>query len=183
MKNNVTMTSFLDNRKVLWGAGGAAGECRCVAAQRSLHEVASGINLFSHSNMYLDDGSSSLPSICKTIPSDRRSIPSTSKRPYNVQITAQANCDRRQRMENARKTQQQWGSRGRGGCARCLYVFSVARARGRKLSKHPAAPLQQALHAHSQTSRGTQDLSVPAMRVAGEDVQERGQVAAAVDFA
>ena len=158
-------------------------ECRGVAAQRSLHKIASGPNLFEHSNMHLDNGSSSLPSICKTIPSDRRSLPSTSKRPHNVQITAEANCDRRQRMENARKTQQQWGSRGRGGCARCLYVFSVARARGRKLSKHPAAPLQQALHAHSQTSRSTQDLSVPAMRVAGEDVQERGQVAAAVDFA
>jgi hypothetical protein len=136
--------------------------------------------------MHLDDGSSSLPSICKTIPSDRRSIPSASKRPHNKQITAEANCDRRPRIgkrEMRAKRSNSGRSRGRGGCARCLYVFSVARARGRKLSKHPAAPLHQALRAHSQTSRGTHDLSVPAMRVAGEDVQERGQVAAAVDFA
>ena len=108
------MTSFLDNRKVLWGAGGAAGECRCVAAQRSLHEVASGLNLFSHSTMYLDDGGSSLPSICKTIPSDRRSIPSTCKRPHNVQITAEANCDRRQRIGNREMRAKRSNS---GGCA------------------------------------------------------------------
>jgi hypothetical protein len=179
------MTSFLDNRKVRWGAGGAAGECRCVAAQRSLHEVASGLNIFSHSNMYLDDGSSSLPSICKTIPSDRRSIPSTSKRPHNVQITAEANCDRRQRI----------GNRERRASAATV---GVARARGLRTLLvcllGGMGTWSQALEAsRSAAATGITRaiankprhacLSVPAMRVAGEDVQERGQVAAAVDFA
>lgn len=109
------MTCFLDNRKVLWSAGGAGGECRCVAAQRSLHEVASGLSLFSHSNMYLDDGSSSLPSICKTIPSDRCSIPSTGKRPHNKQITAKANCDRRPCIGNREMRARRSNSGGRAG--------------------------------------------------------------------
>ena len=115
MTNNATITCFLDNRKVLWSAGGAGGECRCVAAQRSLHEVRSGLNLFNHSNKHLDDGSSSLPRICKTIPSDRCSIPSTGKRPHNVQITAKANCDRRPCIGNREMRARRSNSGGRAG--------------------------------------------------------------------
>ncbi len=50
-------------------------------------------SLSKRSKSHLDNGSSRLSCISKAVSSDRRSITSSGKRPYNVQITAKTDCD------------------------------------------------------------------------------------------